>query len=178
MWDLSLLGRKFKELGFDAQLISAQHVKPLVSRQKNDANDALAIYEAAFRPNIHKVPIKTVDQQDIKSLRCVRARLVQNRTASVNQIRSLAGESGVIFSVGRIKLQASLIDALEDGSNDPSYTLRSLLKSLYDDLCVLNYRIEQIERDIKALCQNQPRYEALLSVPGFGPLVTASFISG
>ena len=171
-------GRKFKELGFDAQLISAQHVKPLVSRQKNDANDALAIYEAAFRPNIHKVPIKTVDQQDIKSLRCVRARLVQNRTASVNQIRSLAGESGVIFSVGRIKLQASLIDALEDGSNDPSYTLRSLLKSLYDDLCVLNYRIEQIERDIKALCQNQPRYEALLSIPGFGPLVTASFISG
>lgn len=170
-------GRKFKELGFDVQLIPAQHVKPFVSSQKNDANDALAICEAAFRPNIHKVPIKTVDQQDIKSLRCVRARLVQNRTATVNQIRSLAGESGVIFSVGRIKLQASLIEALEDGSNDLSYTLRSLLKSLYDDLCALNYRVEQIERDIKALCQNQPRYEALLSIPGFGPLVTASFIS-
>ena len=102
--------------------------------------------------------------------------LVQNRTATVNQIRSLEGESGVIFSVGRIKLQASPIEDLEDGSNDLSYTLRSLLKSLYDDLCALNYRIEQIERDIKALCQNQPRYEALLSIPGFGPLVTASFI--
>ncbi len=55
--------------------------------------------------------------------------------------------------------------------------LRSILKSLYDDLCALNYRIEQIERDIKALCQNQPRQEVLLSIPGFGPLVTASFIS-
>lgn len=142
-------GRKFKELGFDVQLIPAQHVKPFVSSQKNDANDALAICEAAFRPNTHKMPIKTVDQQDIKSLRCVRVRLVQNRTATVNQIRSLAGESGVIFSVGRIKLQVSLIEALEDGSNDLSYTLRSLLKPLYDDLCALNYRIDQVEHYIK-----------------------------
>lgn len=170
-------GRQFQALGYQVQLIPAQHVKPFVSNQKNDANDALAICEAAFRPNIHSVPVKTVEQQDIKSLRCVRGRLVQNRTATVNQIRSLAGESGVIFPVGRLKLQASIISTLEDGSNGFSYTLRNLLKSLYDDLCVLNTRIEQIERDIKALCQTQPRYDALLSIPGFGPLVTASFMS-
>lgn len=170
-------GRLFNELGFEVQLIPAQHVKPFVSNQKNDANDAIAICEAAFRPNIHKVPIKTVEQQDIKSLRCVRGRLVQNRTATVNQIRSLAGESGVIFSIGRVKLQASLMDVLEDDSNNLSHTLRKLIKSLYDDLCALNCRIEQIERDIKSLCQTQPRYDALLSIPGFGPLVTASFMS-
>ncbi len=74
-------GRKFKDLSFDVQLIPTQHVKPFVSSQKNDANDALAICEAAFRPNIHKLLIK-----DIISLRFVRARLVQNRTAAVNQI--------------------------------------------------------------------------------------------
>lgn len=49
-------GRKFKELGFDAQLILAQHVKQFVSSQKNDA---LVICEAAFRPNIHKVLISS-----------------------------------------------------------------------------------------------------------------------
>lgn len=65
-------GWKFKEIGFDVQLIPTQHVNPFVSSQKNDAYDALAICEEAFRPNIHKVPIKTVDQQDIKSLSCVR----------------------------------------------------------------------------------------------------------
>jgi transposase len=170
-------GRQFQELGYQVQLIPAQHVKPFVSNQKNDANDALAICEAAFRPNIHRVPVKTIEQQDIKALRCVRSRLVQNRTAIVNQTRSLAGEYGVIFSVGRLKLQASLMDALEDGDNGLSHTLRNLLKTLYDDMCALNERIEQIDRDIKALCQTQPRYDALLSIPGFGPIVTASFMS-
>ncbi len=62
------------------------------------------------------------------------------------------------FSVARKKLLASLIEALEDGSNDLLYTIRSLLKSLYDDLCALNYRIEQIERDIKALCSLEIRW--------------------
>ena len=170
-------GRKFRSLGYQVMLIPAQHVKPFVANQKNDANDALAICEAAFRPNIHKVPVKTIEQQDIKSLRCVRTRLVQNRTSTVNQIRSLASEYGVIFTVGRLKLQKSLLEALEDGENDLSFTLRNLLNSLYDDLCVLNDRIDQTERDIKALCKTQSRYNALLSIPGFGPLVTASFLS-
>jgi len=80
------------------QLIPAQHVKPFIANQKNDTNDALAIFEAAFRPNIHMVPVKTFAQQDIKALRCVRSRLVQNRTAMVNQIRSLASESGITES--------------------------------------------------------------------------------
>lgn len=44
-------GRQFQKLGYQVQLIPAQHVKPFVSNQKNDANDALAICEAAFRPN-------------------------------------------------------------------------------------------------------------------------------
>lgn len=170
-------GRQFQALGFQVQLIPAQHVKPFVANQKNDANDALAICEAAFRPNIHMVPVKTVEQQDIKALRCVRSRLVQNRTAMVNQIRSLASESGLIFSVGRLQLQASLSRILADNEHELSHTLHHLLKFLYEDLCVLNERINQIERDIKALCQIQPRYNALLSIPGFGPLVTASFMS-
>jgi hypothetical protein len=32
---------------------------------------ALAICEVVFRPNIHMVPVKTFEQQDIKALHCV-----------------------------------------------------------------------------------------------------------
>jgi transposase len=62
--------RQFQTLGFQVKLIPAQQVKPFVANQKNDANDALAICEAAFRPNIHMVPVKTIEQQDVKSLQC------------------------------------------------------------------------------------------------------------
>lgn len=43
--------RLFQELGHKVKLIPAQHVKPFVTNQKNDANDALAICEAAFARN-------------------------------------------------------------------------------------------------------------------------------
>ena len=52
-------GRIFLSYGYKVHLISTQHVKPFVLNQKNDANDALAICEAAFRPNLHSVPVKT-----------------------------------------------------------------------------------------------------------------------
>lgn len=49
--------RLFRALGHIVKLISAQHVKPFATNQKNDANDALAICEAAFRPEIHFFPV-------------------------------------------------------------------------------------------------------------------------
>jgi len=169
--------RSFQNIGFKVKLIPAQHVKPFVSNQKNDSNDALAICEAAFRPGIHSVPVKSIEQQDIKSLRCVRTRLVQNRTATVNQIRSLAGEYGVIFPVGRVKLHCALPEILEDASNGLSFILRRLIKRLDDDLKFLSINIDSIDSEIKELCKLQPRYKALLSIPGFGPIVAASFMS-
>ncbi|WP_425402380.1 hypothetical protein [Ferrimonas kyonanensis] len=74
-------------MGYQVTLVPAQLVKPFARRQKNAANDALAIYEAAERPEIHLVEVKTVEQQDIKTLRCVRRRIVEHCTAIVNQIR-------------------------------------------------------------------------------------------
>jgi transposase len=170
-------GRIFEEHGFKVRLIPAEHVKPFVKKQKNDANDAVAICEAAFRINIHFVPVKSIEQQDIKALRCVRTRLVQNRTATINQMRSLASEYGVIFPVGSLKLQATLLETLEDAENGLSFILRALLKSQYEDLTALNIRIDAIDNEIKTLCKSQPRYQALLSIPGFGQIVAASFMS-
>mgnify|MGYP003384868794 CR=1 FL=1 len=86
-------------MGVSIRLIPPLHVKIFVGHQKNEANDARAISEAASRPNLHSVPIKTIELQDNKSLRCVRQRLVEQRIAISNQLRSLAGEYGVKFHV-------------------------------------------------------------------------------
>ncbi len=89
--------RQIKQLGFEVMLIPDQFVKPFVGHQKNDANDARAICEASQRPNVHPVQVKTIEQQDIKALRNVRQRLVDNSIALVNQSRAMAAEYGVIF---------------------------------------------------------------------------------
>lgn len=170
-------GRTFEAMGYSVKLLPAQHVKPMARRQKNDANDALAICETAFRPKIHAVSIKTVEQQDIKALRCVRRRKVEQRTAIVNQARALAAEYGVSFPRGILELKRALPDALEDAENGLSFVARSLIHGLSDDIKLLNSDIEAISCEIVQLCKQQTRYRALLSIPGVGPIVAAALLS-
>ena len=78
--------RVFQGSGHTVKLISPQFVKPFVKTNKSDANDALAIVEAASRPSMNFVPIKQVEQQDIQSIHRIRTRIVKNRTALINEI--------------------------------------------------------------------------------------------
>ncbi|EBW2650729.1 hypothetical protein DEI20_24275 [Salmonella enterica subsp. enterica serovar Newport] len=85
-------GRNLRIYGLLRQTHPRTTRKAYVRSQKNDANDALAICETAFRPGIHFVSVKTTEQQDIKALRNTRQLMVEQRTALVNQIRSLLAE--------------------------------------------------------------------------------------
>ena len=78
-------------------VIAPQFVKPYVRSNKNDPNDAEAIYEAVSRPHMRFVAAKSVEQQDIHSLHRVRSRLVSSRTQLGHQIRGLLTEYGIVL---------------------------------------------------------------------------------
>ncbi|MDW2158883.1 IS110 family transposase [Vibrio sp. 1942] len=169
--------RQMKQHGFEVMLIPAQFVKPFVGHQKNDANDARAICEASQRPDVHSVQVKTIEQQDIKALRNVRQRLVDNRIALVNQSRAMAAEYGVIFPKHVTKFQELLPLAIEDASNQLSHVMRRLLLENYDELKQLNRDIQQVEHDLLELCKTNHRFKTLQEVPGFGPIISSALIS-
>ena len=75
--------RELGELGHEVRLVPAQHVKAYVRGNKNDYNDARAIAEAAQRPDMRLVRVKTVEQQDVQ-LHRMRAARVAERTALCN----------------------------------------------------------------------------------------------
>src|SRR5438105_3987128 len=76
--------RELRKLGHEVRLIAPQFVKPYVKSGKNDANDAEAICEAASRPQMRYVAVKTAEQQAGQALHRVRSRLVKARTALAN----------------------------------------------------------------------------------------------
>lgn len=170
-------GRTLSSMGFNVRLNPAQHVKAFVRSQKNDANDALAIYEKACRPSIHFVPFKTKEQLDIKALRNTRQLIVEQRTALANQLRALLAETDLIIPVGIQHLQQQLLELIEDATNNLTSTLRRLLYVLWEDMQALNERIIYLDREIAALSSQQTVYRHLLTIPGVGPLIAAAFIS-
>ena len=94
------IGAALRRQGHDVRLIPGQFVKPFVKSNKNDFVDAEAIAEAVGRQNMRFVPIKTDDQLDLQALHRVRDRLVQRRTAEINQIRGFLLERGITFARG------------------------------------------------------------------------------
>jgi hypothetical protein len=93
-------GRRFQEAGRHVRLIHPRFVKPFVRGAKNDAIDAEAIFEAASRPTMRFVPVKTIVQQDLQAVHRIRDRLICQRTALINQVRGLLAEYGIILAKG------------------------------------------------------------------------------
>src|SRR5919106_3875294 len=99
-----LMGRVFAGQGHEVRLMSPEYVRPYVKAQKNDDRDAEAIAEAATRPTMRFVTLKSEEQLDMQTLHRVRDRLVAERTSLMNQIRSLLLERGIVVPQGRAKL--------------------------------------------------------------------------
>jgi transposase len=107
--------RKLAALGLDPRIISAQLVEPYRSQGasgKNDANDAAAICEAASRPTMRFVPVKSIEQQSMLCVHRLREGIKEDRTACINRIRGLLAEFGLVFPQGPRELQAVLSEAL------------------------------------------------------------------
>ena len=75
-----------------ARIIPAKAVAPFRQGHKTDSNDALAVAEAARRPNIKEAPMKTIDQQGLQAIQRSRDLLVQESTALSNHMRGLRSE--------------------------------------------------------------------------------------
>jgi transposase len=169
--------RQFQAMGYEVLLIPAQHVKPFVGKQKNDANDARAIAEAACRPQLYLVPVKTIEQQDIKVVRSSRERLVKVRTALVNHLRGHCGEYGVVMPQGIGQFRKRVASVLEDADNGISVTMREILSQGYEEFVELDDKIKALEKQQQQLCQTNEDYGRLLEIPGVGPMNAAAIIS-
>src|SRR5215216_7454344 len=137
------LGRLLVEQGHEVRLMSPEYVRPYVKAQKNDDRDAEAIAEAATRPTMRFVALKTEAQLDVQVLHRVRDRLVGQRTSLMNQVRSLLLERGIVVPQGR----RSLLDAVaaEGHASELGRRIRLLLEDMLDQWRALDARIAALD---------------------------------
>lgn len=169
--------RRFRAYGHDVRLMGPQFVKPYVKSNKNDCNDAEAICEAVSRPTMRFVAPKTVAQQDMQGLHRIRQRLVQSRTALINQIRGLLAEYGVTIPQQAAQLRRRLPSILEDPANELTSLGREIFGDLARELAELKARILHVEARIKHLFAENDVCQRLAQVEGVGPLIATAMVA-
>src|SRR4051794_19053677 len=146
-------GREIAKLGHMVKLIAPAYVKPFVKRQKNDMADAEAICEAAQRPTMRFVALKSANQQAAAVVFRTRDLLVRQRTQAINALRGHLTEFGVIAAKGPVHT-SKLIAALEDPASDLPQAARGILAVLVEELRSLGARCCARSRDRPA-CQRE-----------------------
>lgn len=169
--------RLFQSYGHQVKLIPAQHVKPFVRGNKNDHNDALAIAEAARRPHIRPVPIKTVAQQDIQALHRLRERMVSQRTSLSNQTRGLLSEYGIVFPNGFKALKQALVTLLDPNDERLSVTIKHQLQYIAEEFEYASTRLNELNQQLAKIAQDNPLCRHLMSIPGIGCINATALFS-
>ncbi|MEW8313523.1 MAG: IS110 family transposase [Candidatus Thiodiazotropha endolucinida] len=161
-------GRRFIKEGHEVYLVPAHIAAKYRSGNKNDPNDALAIYEAAKRPETHFVAVRTLAQQDLASQHKLRQGYMKQRTQLANRMRGFALEYGVKFPKGISQLRRHVPEALEAAENELTMIARSILRNLLEQLLSLDVLIKEITQALTWQTRQLPACRELFRMPGIG----------
>ena len=156
-------------------MINPRFVKPFVKGSKNDATDAEAIFEAAIRPTMRFVPVKSTGQQDIQLLHRARERLVRQRTALINHTRGLLAEYGVVLPQGSWRFEAQAPAAIEEA--ELSELAREIFTELLNQLDDVNSRLKKLDTRIVSICRSNPACRRLAVLPGIGTIIATALVA-
>jgi transposase len=170
--------RQFQQRGHRVGIMMARFVAPYRKSAKNDGNDAEAICEAVARPNMRFVPVKSAEQQAILSLHRVRQGYVEERTATINRIRGLLTEFGMVLPqrAAEVRRAAGIL------AERLPLLAREAIADLRAHLAYLDDRIDHYEQQLTTMNRHCAPAQRIMTMPGIGPLtasaITASVASG
>jgi len=170
------LARKCQELGHKGLLIPPQYVKPYVKTNKNDFIDADAIAEAATRPSMRFVSVKTETSQVISVIQRIRSSYLKDRTACMSRIGSILLEFGMSFPKSHAKMKALFQWLAEHGEPIPPMLLLEL-RDHHDYYLKLNQLIMSQDKKLKEIVDHDERAQLLKTIPGVGDLTASRCLS-
>jgi transposase len=171
------IGRIFVGQGHEVRLMPPEYVRPYVKAHKNDDRDAEAIAEAASRPTMRFVALKSQEQLDLQSTHRVRQRLVGVRRTLVNQLRAILFERGVSVAQGRQRFERAVDEMLTEPDSPLSTAIFALVADIRAEWRALDRRIDALNEEIASTARNDEAARRLLSIPGVGVLGATALVA-
>jgi transposase len=172
--------RKLQGFGLDVRLIAGAFVSPyrMQGRSgKNDANDAAAICEAASRPSMRFVPVKSVEQQSLLSVHRLREGFKEERTACINRIRGLLSEFGLVFPQSSKALREVLATVIDDIGNELGHLARLALQRAHQQWQEIDAHIAWCDERISAHVKADEQATQAARLAGIGPLTASAVVA-
>ena len=168
--------QQFKMHGHEIKLISPQFVKPFVKGNKNDSADAEAIAEAAVRPNMRFVPVKSDRHIELQAIHRIRERLVKNRTAICNEIRGILTEFGIVLNKGIENVREGIPKLLLENTSFTGFT-KNMLADLYSEYLEIDKRVQRATKFIEMVAKEDEGCKKLTEIPGIGPMTATAILT-
>ena len=168
--------RQFTTHDHTVRLMAPKFVAPyrLSGKQgKNDAADAAAICEAVQRSNMRFVPIKNLAQQGKLGIHRVRQGFIEQRTATINRIRGLLAEFGVVLPLKASTVRREATGCLEDLPGWVNTAVGDLLSELHH----LDERIGQYDKHIAQMAREDSRAQQLMRLSGIGETTASALLA-
>jgi len=165
--------RRFERHGHTVRLIAPKFVIPYRKSGKNDGNDAEAICEAVSRPSMRFVPVKSLEQQALLALHRVRQGFVVERTATINRLRGLMAEFGVVLPLRSVTVRRQAAAAAEGLPE----LARRMVAELLEQLRLLDERIGAYDRELGAQARLSEPAQRLMKIRGIGPTTALAIVA-
>jgi transposase len=168
--------RLFQAHGHTVKLMAPKFVTPYRlsgKKGKNDAADAAAICEAVTRPSMRFVPAKSVQQQSQLLVHRARQGFVQQRTATINRIRGLLSEFGIVLPLKASSVRRQAMRQLEDL---PGWA-NTVIGDLLSEVTHLDQRIAQYDRHIEQIATESAPARQLMQLPGVGATTATALVA-
>lgn len=166
-------GRWFLQRGFAVKLMAPRPVKAY--RQgvhKNDARDARAIAEAASRPHVAAVRVKSERSQMVQALVRIRTRRIRQMVQTANQLRGLLNEFGIVLPKGHGRMLAAIAGLRTAGAI--AEEIVPFIESLCGELTEQGHAVNQASEALLARVNEEESCHRLMTIPHIGPINAAS----
>jgi transposase len=169
--------RQVEKLGVEVRLIAPSFVGPyrLSGRGgKNDAADAAAICEAASRPHMRFVPVKTVERQGWSTVHRLRQGYMKDRTGAINRARGLLAEYGLVFPLSPEKFLSMAPEAVRDRTNELTPLARTGLRRALAHIASIDSQIAWCDARIAEHVRKDRNVKLAMSICGVGAFTASA----
>jgi transposase len=167
-------GRYAESFGHEVRIINPKKVKAYVDGHKTDANDALAIANAALQIGIKYSKPKSMEQQTLMSLEANRQFLSKTIVSLGLHIRGIINEYGIVKAKGTKGLAELVTSTLYESDVLPA-SLVTTLSMLWQQYLNLKDELSKLHKSMNSTTRQIEPCKRLMALEGVGE-TTASML--